>query len=164
LEEYLEHNKTVRAELLESVSGLTDEQLNKEVEEGRWTIMQVLEHLFLMERSITKAIQGTLEKGEVHPVGAKPIHLSVDRSTKVDAPLFVDPSKEFITLDDMKEKLSKSRNGLLQVVENTTKQDLAQKSYPHPLFGLVSLEQWVPFIGYHEKRHLAQIEELKAKL
>jgi uncharacterized damage-inducible protein DinB len=164
LEEYLEHNKAVRAELLESVSGLTDEQLNKEVEDGRWTIMQVLEHLYLMERSITKAIQGTLEKGEVRPVDAKPIHLSVDRSRKVDAPSFVDPSKESITLDEMKEKLIESRKGLLQVVGNTTKHDLAQKSYPHPVFGLVSLEQWVPFIGYHEKRHLAQMEELKAKL
>ena len=41
---------------------------------------------------------------------------------------------------------------------------LQKKAYPHPIFGLIRLDEWVPFIGYHEKRHLEQIEEIKAKL
>ena len=42
--------------------------------------------------------------------------------------------------------------------------DLEQKSFPHPLFKELSLKQWIPFVGLHEKRHLLQIEELKSKL
>ncbi|MBM7585330.1 putative damage-inducible protein DinB [Bacillus pakistanensis] len=164
MEQYLEHNKRIRAELLNSVNTLSDEQLNRKVEEDSWTVMQILHHLYLMEGSIAKTIQSTLEKGEKQTVDSKPIELTVNRSKKVEAPSFVEPSLEFITLEEIKEKLKQSRNALLQVVSSSNSEELKKKAFPHPVFGLVSLEQWVPFIGYHEKRHLEQMEELKAKL
>ncbi|PFA67656.1 hypothetical protein CN378_09010 [Bacillus sp. AFS015802] len=154
----------IRAELLNSVNDLTDEQLNSKLEEDRWTIMQVLDHLYLMERSLTKAIQMTLQKGEEQQVESKPIHFTVDRSTKVDAPPFVVPSEEKQTLQEMKDKLGASRKDLLAFLETTNKEALQKKAYPHPIFGQIRLDEWVPFIGYHEKRHLEQIEELKSKL
>ncbi|MBK3495144.1 DinB family protein [Viridibacillus sp. YIM B01967] len=164
MEQYLEHNKSIRDELLNSVSHLSDEQLNKEVEEGRWTIMQVLHHLYLIEFGVAKAIQYTLKKGEKQSGKAMPIELTVDRSTKIKAPSFAEPDENFITLEEMKVKLKQSSNALLQVVSNSNKDQLKDKAYLHPTFGLISLEQWVPFIGYHEKRHIGQIEELKEKL
>ncbi|MGF9977027.1 DinB family protein [Viridibacillus arvi] len=164
MEQYLEQNKSIRDELLNSVSNLSDEQLNKEVEEGRWTIMQVLHHLHLIEAGVAKAIQYTLKKGEEQSVKAKPIELTVDRSTKIKAPSFANPDPRFITLEEMKDKLKESRHALHQVVSNSNKDQLKEKAYPQPIFGLMSLDQWVPFIGYHEKRHIEQIEELKEKL
>ncbi|TMU87554.1 DinB family protein [Bacillus sp. BHET2] len=154
----------IRFELLNNVNGLTDKQLNKRVEDGRWTIMQVLDHLYLMERSLTKAIQTTLEKGEVQEVESKPVHFTVNRSTKVDAPPFVIPTEEKLTLQEMKDKLEASRKDLLSFLETTSKEDLQKKAYPHPIFGKIRLDEWVPFIGYHEKRHIEQIIELKSKL
>lgn len=164
MEQYLEQNKSIRQELLNTVSNLSDEQLNKEVEEGRWTIMQVLHHLHIIEDGVAKAIQYTLKKGEKQSVKAKPIELTVDRTTKIEAPSFADPEAKFITLEEMKDKLKESRNTLLQVVSSSDKNQLKEKAYPQPIFGLMSLDQWVPFIGYHEKRHIEQIEELKEKL
>jgi len=154
----------IRSDLLNSVSGLTNDDLNKRIEESRWTIMQVLDHLYLMERSLTKAIQSTLAKGEEQEVPSKPIHYTVDRSTKVDAPSFVVPTEESLTLQEMNDKLNASRIDLLTFLYTTSKEELQKKAYPHPIFGLIRLDEWVPFIGYHEKRHLEQIEELKAKL
>ncbi|MEK4760152.1 DinB family protein [Viridibacillus sp. FSL E2-0187] len=164
MEQYLEQNKSIRDELLNTVSNLSDEQLNKEVEEGRWTIMQVLHHLHIIEDGVAKAILYTLKKGEKQSVKAKPIELTVDRTTKIEAPSFADPEAKFITLEEMKDKLKESRNTLLQVVSSSDKNQLKEKAYPQPIFGLMSLDQWVPFIGYHEKRHIEQIEELKEKL
>ncbi|MGE6752867.1 DinB family protein [Rossellomorea sp. NPDC071047] len=154
----------IRSELLNSVSGLTNDELNKIMEEDRWTIMQVLDHLYLMERSLTKAIQTTFAKGEEQEVPSKPIHYTVDRTTKVDAPPFAVPTEESLTLQEMKDKLYASRKDLLTFLHTTSKEELQKKAYPHPIFGLIRLDEWVPFIGYHEKRHLEQIEELKAKL
>ncbi|MGM0750668.1 MAG: DinB family protein [Bacillota bacterium] len=154
----------IRADLMNKVSDLTNDDLNKRIEEDRWTIMQVLDHLYLMERSLTKAIQSTLAKGEDQEVSSKPIHYTVDRSTKVDAPPFVVPTDESLTLQEMKEKLEASRKDLLTFLDTTNKEALQKKAYPHPIFGLIRLDEWVPFIGYHEKRHLEQIEEIKAKL
>ncbi|MGM0839285.1 MAG: DinB family protein [Bacillota bacterium] len=154
----------IRSDLLNSVSDLTNDDLNKRIEEDRWTIMQVLDHLYLMERSLTKAIHSTLAKGEAQEVPSKPIHYTVNRSTKVDAPPFVIPTEESLTLQKMKDKLNNSRKYLLTFLYTTSKEELQKKAYPHPIFGLIRLDEWVPFIGYHEKRHLEQIEELKGKL
>ncbi len=160
----IQHNQEIRNELYKSVAPLSDEQLNQTIEENRWSIMQVMDHLYLMERTITKAIQSTLEKGDKQEVDNKPIHFTVDRSTKVDAPPMVKPSEEFISLAEMKEKLEQSRQELLRFLDGVKEDDLKEKAYPHPIFGMIRLDQWVPFIGYHEKRHLEQIEELKSRL
>jgi uncharacterized damage-inducible protein DinB len=154
----------IRSDLLNSVSDLTNEDLNRRIVEDRWTIIQVLDHLYLMERSLTEAIQTTLAKGEEQAVPSKPIHYTVDRRTKVDAPPFVVPTEENLTIQEMKDKLKASRQDLLTFLHTTSKVELQKKAYPHPIFGLIRLDEWVPFIGYHEKRHLEQIEELKAKL
>ncbi|MFF2856480.1 MULTISPECIES: DinB family protein [unclassified Peribacillus] len=157
-------NEKVREELLNAVIGLTDEQLNNHPEPGRWSIMQVLDHLYLMERAITKGISDKLKSDDSIPTVDKPIELTLDREMKVQAPSFVIPSESYQTLSEIKEKLSESRKAFVRVVDHAKEIDLEQKSFPHPLFKDLSLKQWIPFVGLHEKRHLLQIEELKAKL
>lgn len=160
----MDYNITVREEVLQSVSGLSEEQLNKVVVNGHWTIMQVLDHLYLMEQSVVHVISDQLANGKTKTTSEKPIQYTTNRSTKVDAPSFVLPSNDFITLDIMKSKLAASREALINVVNSADQLLLEQRTYPHPAFGELSLHQWIPFVGLHEKRHLAQIEELKAKL
>ena len=63
----------------------------------------------------------------------------------------------------MTEKLSKSRKRFMRIIDSTDKILLAQRTYHHPVFGEMNLTQWILFVGLHEKRHLAQIEELKEK-
>ncbi|MFE0504817.1 DinB family protein [Peribacillus butanolivorans] len=160
----MEDIKKIRKELLEAVNNLSDEQLNAHPEEGRWSIIQVLNHLYLMERMITKRIADKLKSDESIPAEDKPIEYTLNREVKVSAPLFVIPSEAFQTLDEVKNKLSESRQAFIQVVDSANEKDLEQKSFPHPLFKELSLKQWIPFVGLHEKRHLLQIEELKSKL
>ncbi|PXW87084.1 hypothetical protein DFR56_106154 [Pseudogracilibacillus auburnensis] len=35
---------------------------------------------------------------------------------------------------------------------------------PHPGFNMLNLSQWISFIGWHERRHIEQIKEVKEKL
>ncbi|MEK5068438.1 DinB family protein [Sporosarcina sp. FSL K6-1508] len=160
----MEENKKIREAVLRSVENLSDEQLNEQVEEGRWSIMQVLNHLYLMERAIVHTLSNQLANGENKTTVDKPIQFTTDRSTKVLAPSFATPSDDFIALTNMKSNLTTSRENLNTLVASADKTLLAQRTYPHPVFGDLSLEQWIPFIGLHEKRHLAQIEEVKEKL
>ncbi|SDI42678.1 DinB family protein [Natribacillus halophilus] len=156
-----------RKEVLAGVEDLTDEQLNREVEEGRWTIAQVLEHLFLIEKEMTRTIEKELAKEDNEPARKKkPIELTLERSgAEREAPEPFQPTSEFMTLAEIKERLDHSRATLmkaLHVVEDDA--ILSQKSAKHPAFGTMDLEQWIEFIGLHERRHLKQIEELKAGL
>ncbi|MDN4074272.1 DinB family protein [Fictibacillus terranigra] len=160
----MNENDEIRRQLLEAVCGLSDDQLNEPEEKGRWSIMQTMHHLYLMERSIAIIISNRLKSKISMPAEQKPIDLTVDRSRKVGAPVFVVPTKRYLTLEKIKEKLEESRKELKKVENSANTDALEQKSFPHPVFGPMSLKQWIPFVGYHEKRHLAQIEEIKEKV
>ncbi|MGX1264455.1 putative damage-inducible protein DinB [Rossellomorea marisflavi] len=154
----------IRKELLDEIQNLSEEELNRSVHQGRWSIMQVVDHLYLMEKAVTSSLIKSIEHGEDQRVEDKPVNLTVDRSRKVQAPSYVEPVNEPKTLEEMKDRLENSRQDLLHFLATTTKDELKSKANPHPVFGMVRLDQWVPFIGYHEKRHIEQIRELKADL
>lgn len=160
----MKNNQIIREELLQSVDGLSDTQINERVEEGSWTIAQVLMHLYLLERAITKTIVDQIANGNSTNVEDKPIHLVTDRRKKIVAPSFLEPKDDFTTLEDIKEKLTKSRDALIGVVDQADKSLLELRAMPHPLFGAINLKQAISFIGLHEKRHLEQIEEVKKRL
>ncbi|MBM7647682.1 hypothetical protein JOC78_000603 [Bacillus ectoiniformans] len=154
----------VRQEVLNSVTGLTNSQLNWRPEENSWSIIQVLDHLYLMERAVAKGIVSQLNDDSSEAVEDKPIELTVDRSVKVTAPSFVVPADGEMNVEEVKAKLAESRRSLIEIVNGSDAEALESKSYPHPVFGSLNLKQWVPFIGFHEKRHLDQMNEIKEKL
>ncbi|MFD1040374.1 DinB family protein [Virgibacillus byunsanensis] len=91
-------NKQARDELLAEVEGISDRKLNKKPAAEKWSIKQVLEHLYLIEDAFTKMIQEQLDTGDVVNAKEKPIELTVNRSSKVDAPAFLLPSEEFASM------------------------------------------------------------------
>ncbi|ANE48633.1 hypothetical protein SY83_01105 [Paenibacillus swuensis] len=153
--------KQVRVDLWTSVNGLTDGQLNQAVEEGRWNIAQVMEHVYRMEAIIVRSLESVLANPEDRPTEKKPYELTLDRSRKVDAPEGLTPPTHFMSLEELKQRLNSSREALTSLLAKYDEETLARKSYPHPVFGLMDGNQWVDFIGVHEKRHIAQIEEVK---
>lgn len=157
----MEYNRKFREELWEVIESLTDEQINRVVEEGKWTIGQVLEHLYLTERNVVRSFSEAQQITEENPVKVRKVHLTEDRSQKINAPKFLVPSSEQQTLEQLKEKLKKSRESLENFMKDTSENDLNGKYMPHPFFDKLTLTQWVEFLAYHEKRHIAQIEELK---
>ncbi len=161
---FKEENERIRQQILHAVKGLPDEYLNKKPSTEKWSPMQILEHLQLMETVIAKNISKELERGNSKKAVKKPIQLTVSRAIKVDAPSYTAPTEDFITLIEMTEKLMVSRASLNNVYDRASATSLKSKSMPHPVFGQVPLYQWFPFVGLHEKRHLKQLENTLSEL
>jgi uncharacterized damage-inducible protein DinB len=159
----MDHNKEIREEILQSVVGLTDFQLN-EKPSGKWSLMQVLEHLYLLERLIVHQMSKVMLSEVETVIEDKPIQRAIDRTNKFEAPSYIAPSDDFTTFSTMKEKLDKSRSALEAFLVDADEEKMLKRSFPNPVFGPLNLKQWVEFIGWHEKRHLAQIEEIKVEL
>ncbi|MDI7741202.1 DinB family protein [Lysinibacillus fusiformis] len=157
-------NEKARKELYDEINGLSEENLNKRPSDNRWSIKQIVEHIYLMEGAIAEMILGTLVNGEVVHTEQKPIEASINRDIKVNAPEFAIPSNEFATLEELNMKLTATHQKLLKLAEASDKKELDVKAFPHPVFGQMSLKQWIPFAGYHEMRHILQIKEVKEKL
>ncbi|MBB4825643.1 putative damage-inducible protein DinB [Sporosarcina luteola] len=157
-------NDKEREELLNELNDLSDEEINRKPSDNEWSIQQILEHLYLMEGGITQTIAHQLATGEEKKVADKPIELSVNRSTKVQAPPFAVPTEDFRSLAELQTKLLQSHEALRKFVHQSRAADLEKKAYPHPVFGDLNLKQWIPFIAYHEMRHTEQLKEVKDKL
>lgn len=159
-----EENARIRHAILKAVEPFDDRLLNEKPSQGEWSAMQILDHLHKMEEAITTGVAKTAKKNERKKAMKKPVQVSVSRKVKVEAPNHTVPEERFFTLEEMKEKLNDSRNRLYEVYTQTDEETLQNNSMPHPVFGDVPLIQWFPFIGYHEKRHLAQLEETLSKV
>jgi len=157
-------NEQAREELLKEVDKLTDEEINKKPAGDQWSIRQIMEHLILMEDGITKTVAAQLTSEDKNTTSDKPIELTINREKKVQAPDFAVPGNDYVTLNVLKQKLAYTHAQLNQLAEHADDEELAARSYPHPIFGELNLKQWLPFVGYHEKRHIDQIKEVKKAL
>ncbi|MQR97053.1 DinB family protein [Fictibacillus phosphorivorans] len=157
-------NDKVRQDLLAEVKGINNEDLNKKPSESEWSIKEILEHLYLMEGGIAKNIKHQLQNGKVVNAEMKPIEATVNRNIKVDAPEFAVPSSEFASIEELKMNLAATHQHLLDIENTAEEKDLEAKGFSHPIFGDISLKQWIPFVAYHEQRHILQIKEVKEKL
>lgn len=158
----MEKNNQIREEIWKAVTGLTDEQLNQRETPDRWSIAQILEHLYNVEQGITERISKVVHENTPTPE-IKPIQNATNRAYKRKS--LSQPSDEFRAFESLKQKLGQSRQYLTQIIEKLTPEQWEQTSMPHPVFGeAMGLPQWIEFIGLHEQRHLEQILEVKRNL
>jgi hypothetical protein len=161
----VENLTATRKRLLNEISNLSYEQLNKKPDEGTWSIAQVCHHLHLTESAFTQAIIYGLNKSNGKKAEPKPVQLAVDRTQKAIAPDIVVPSDEPLGFEKITELVNQSRNQFLEFYNHLEdKSILAEKSAKHPLFGYTPLDQWVDLIYLHEERHIDQIKEIKSLL
>ncbi|MFE4813155.1 hypothetical protein ACFQ9Y_18740 [Peribacillus simplex] len=91
-----------------------------------------MNHLYLMERAITKGISDILKGDDSIPAVDKPIELTLNREVKVQAPPFVIPSESYQSLSEVKERLSESRKAFVHVVDHAKEIDLKTKVFSTP--------------------------------
>lgn len=158
-----EQLEEVRSFLINEIQALNAESLNHKPDENAWSIAQVCEHVALVEKATIKAIAWGLKNAEVGPVERKNVQSALDRTEKIQAPDVVMPKSETRELDQVLEFISSTRTELLDYLETIEDPDvLTKKSVKHPVFGRLSLAQWIELLPYHEQRHIEQIKEIKA--
>lgn len=147
-----------RNEVIDSIKGLSDAEINQAPDADRWSIAQVLLHLQQIESYFLSLMDAALQ-GPSEEVREKNLSYVTDRSKRVKAP--VEPTTEFKTGEELLSRLNHSRKKVIAMLEGANPDELTMKSLKHPVFGKTSVKQTLEFIAYHEKRHLEQIEEIK---
>ncbi|GIO25459.1 DinB family protein [Ornithinibacillus bavariensis] len=149
-----------REELLQEITSLTFEELNRKPNMETWSVAQNCHHLYLTEIATVRAIKWGLKEGKESDDRRKNIQLILDRTVKYPAPSVVEPSEESLELEQLKEMLADSRKQLLETVNSLEDlSELTRKVVKHPAFDTMALDQWVELLPLHEQRHLSQIRE-----
>ncbi|UPW81251.1 DinB family protein [Lysinibacillus sp. Ag94] len=158
-----DHLCETRNNLVEEIQLLSDSQFNAKPDANCWSIAQVCHHLSLTEESFIKVIAWGLKQENSQQTERKNVHLILDRTTKVPAPDFLEPTKDFLTVQQIMTLLDDSRKKFttfLDTIEDPSL--LTEKIFKHPFLGELALDQWIELVYIHEQRHIEQIKEIKA--
>lgn len=170
VDEIYEQNDRVRARLLELVSDLTDEEASTRTEKGDWTVSGIVEHLAMAEEGMAKVAGHLLKKAE--EVGAETDGVGISealagklrewRDSKGQAPDMVQPTNKKPVAESL-EMMAESRQHLAGIREKFGSVNGRSLTFPHPVFGPLTAQDWLALIGAHESRHVQQIEKLLKK-
>jgi uncharacterized damage-inducible protein DinB len=136
---------------LDIIDGLSDEQIRRAVIPGKWSIFENIVHLQTYQHLFITRIRRILD--EDNP--------SFDRYTAEADPLFLDNCTKS-TREIMADLLAIRKEMAAGIISF---KDLDfRKTGAHPVFGKMSMLQWLNFFLLHEAHHLFTIFKLSAEL
>jgi hypothetical protein len=172
LDEAMENNASALGRIIRRVATLRHEDAGRRPLNGGWSAGEHLEHLAISDVNILAVVKKLLERLEQHPpaagsgsvpaVSIDEVLLRAGREKYRAAAGAVpkggqSPSDSLARLSDIHRQLE-SLKARIEAVP------LHGASFPHRVFGPLSLGQWVAFVGIHEERHLGHIERVLESL
>lgn len=130
--------------ILDIIDGLTDEQLRKPANPGKWSVFETIVHLQTYQHVFIDRTKQILE-------GRTP---SFDRYSAEGDPLFLDNCCK-ATREIMQDLLS-TRKEMTAEMQAFPAADFNKQGI-HPAFGTMNLMQWINFFLLHEAHHLFAI-------
>ena len=160
---YLDEQRSVLKSAFESVPADTRDRAPAP---DRWSAANIVEHLAIVEGRISGLISDRIEEARPGLASATSTDAilpkidykrMVDRSTRVKAPetaipTGLDAASAWTALENAGSKM----RALLIANDGLA---LSPVTHPHPRFGVLSVYEWIAFLGAHEVRHAEQIRE-----
>lgn len=137
--------------LVEVLDGLSDEQIRRQLNPGKWSIFENVVHLQTFQHKFISRVKQILKNEE--PV--------FDRYTAEGDPLFLDNCHKS-TREVMQDLLTTRKEMTAEIV--SFKETDFDKRGTHIVYGKMNLHQWLNFFLLHEAHHLFTIFKLAAEL
>ncbi len=160
--------KDTRAEVLKSVKGLTETQLNYKAAPDRWSIKECIYHIAISEKNLWGLLEATMKsptnpekRSEIKVTDDAFVRRVEDRSNKVKtAEPFEPKNTPYKTLDEAISAFKTMRADHIKYMKSTT-EDLRNHVVQMP-FGMIDCYQLCLMVAAHDNRHRQQIDEVKA--
>lgn len=152
--------------LIATVGPLPSQLFSQRPSETEWSVSEILHHLRLVEDRVIKELEKELA-GSPHRVSLLrrlvPTSIVGSRLIKVKAPRSVTPT-EAPEKETSLAEYNQTRNQLKSLCVTYGRERLQETVFKHPFLGPISGFAAVSFLGYHEQRHLKQINEVLRQL
>lgn len=163
----MKHLKATNAELLKTVKGLSEEQLNYKPTEESWSVAGCVEHITVSENGIFGIVEGTLAadpdpsmRSEVKMSDDEVLGLIESRAQKIQTRPEMVPTNRFGDFESSLAGFKEKRKANMGYVKSSD-DDLRNRYFDFP-FGKVDSYQVILFMSGHTKRHTDQIKEIMA--
>jgi uncharacterized damage-inducible protein DinB len=173
LVELSEHLALQRRTLLEVAATVPSESWQTRPAEDRWSVSEILEHLYRVERGAAAVLAKRIAKAraEGHPAETETSSVlgtlealrvsHLDR--KLVAPELVTPT-ESPDRETAESRLTESRAALLDAIASGDGLALGEIRHTHLRLGELDLYQWIVLVAEHEKRHTSQLRDVAQQL
>jgi hypothetical protein len=158
-------------QFIDSVAGLSADQLNFKPAPDRWSIAECAEHIMLSEDMIfglvttqimkSPAVEPKLPAAEREKNDMRILAAVESRDKKMTAPAQLKPTGTVSSVPDAVAHFNASRTITLDYVR-TGQDDLRRHYGTHPALGAMDAYDWILMLAAHTERHTAQIKEIKA--
>jgi uncharacterized damage-inducible protein DinB len=158
------HFELTEGWLADEVTGLSAAQLNYRYAPGKWTILDVVEHLTLAEPMYWSGLQKSLKEPPAKPkqpsaTDADMLWYGIDRTERQKTQAVEEPAGKLKDVQEGVARFRKLRAEMLAYAR-TTDDDL--RSHLFTDWG-VDAYQGLLGISTHAQRHILQIREIKAQ-
>lgn len=162
----IDNLKQTQADLIASVKGLSDAQLNFKAAPDRWSILECVQHITLASQGIWQGQQAAMKQPndsnwKASATDEMIIKKTEDRSNKLQAPEPFRPvHSPYKTLDETLKAFNEERDKLIEYVR--TSQDDMRAHFIKAPFGVFDCYQMILLLSAHTNRHTQQLNEVKA--
>jgi hypothetical protein len=159
--------KATQKELINTVKGLSDAQLNYKPDADTWSVAECIEHLAISEKALMGAVDmakqtpaDPSQRGSLAMSDQEVIGMISDRSMKIKTRPDLEPKNSFGSMDGSLSAFKDQRKANMKYVKKTD-DDLRHHYFDFP-FGKVDALQVILFMSGHTTRHTDQIKEVIA--
>lgn len=160
--------KETRAEVIKSVKGLSNAQLDFRAAPDRWSVRECIYHIAITEKNLQDALQRAMrapanpdKRADIKATDDGLVKMMKDRSNKVKTSESLEPQNtKYTSVEDALTQFKMQRAELIKYVKTTT-EDLRNHVVEFP-FGSFDSYQLILFMAGHSNRHYQQINEVKA--
>jgi hypothetical protein len=161
--------KASQQAVVETVKGLTPEQMTFKTAPDRWSVAECVEHIAATEPMLFGFIQGKVlktppaseaDRAKVANKDSGIISTVTDRTKKFQAPGELRPTGRWTGKDALLKAFEDARAKTIDWTQ-TTKDDLRAHVMSGP-GGELDGYQWMMYLSGHTRRHLAQMKEVMA--
>jgi DinB superfamily len=153
--------------LVAAVAGLADEGARRRPEAERWSVLECVEHVILVEDGVFGSISVRSTPGA--PPSAEPrregqiLRGMTNRERKFPAPAHAEPTGRYSSLAEALQEFRKRRARTVAYVEQY-QDEPRDRTTLHPVIGPVSCQEMFLVLALHPARHALQIHEVRKSL
>jgi len=169
LEARLRAFDAARRALLDELGALEPAVLSAKPLPGKWSILEIVEHLVLAERAVFKGMPDPLRlDARERGLGDHARYLLVTFILKAGVPVRA-PSRRMLpqggrSLAELRHMWDENKAWLLSVLDALGPEGLGKAVFEHPVAGPLTVEQSVRMVQVHFDGHVKQIRALQRLL
>jgi hypothetical protein len=170
IEELVAYLGNQRGVLRAAVDSVAPDARERPPAHGGWSVANILEHLSVVEHRIARLLSSTIAvaqtEGLAPETSVDPLlpalvaERAFDRSEKLMAPEALNPTG--LSAAAAWDALEKAGAEVHHAVLTGDGLALGTLTHPHPIFGPITVYEWIAFVGAHEGRHANQIMRIAA--